>query len=384
MFLQRLGKRQDNGASADIDVEETDGRTTIRFHGDLDSGHAPVLRQRASRALHGLQGGEVVLDFTNVGGIDTTGLALMKELQSTGRELGLSLEMAGVPRAATMFLSMAQERHRDKKPVRESLSWISRSGDSVLGTVCALAGFTAFLGDCLLAFGKTVLRPRQWRFGELLYQVERTGADAVLLVAGLTFLTGIIMALQTSSSFGSMIAPVYVADTVTLFTTKRMAPLLTAIITAGRSGTGFASELGTMRVTNQIDALTVLGIDVTEFLVLPRVMALMLATPVLIMTANIAGIVGGALVGKWVMHVSFMAYFNEVRQSLEAVAIISGLIKGVVFGGIIGLIGCYRGLLVGHEAESVGTQTTAAVVNSLLAIMVFDAMFAAIFSLNGW
>jgi len=385
MFSHRDRNKQEAEASSRVSVDDGSGQgATIRFDGALDYAHAADLRQQVRELLRDRRGQAVILDFDRVTAIDTTGLALINELRSLGNGLDISLEMRNVPRAASMFLSMAQERHRETGAQRETLSRISRIGDSVLQVLRSMRHFTTFVGDCLLALFLSMVRPRRWRVAELMYQIERTGSDAMLLVAGLTFLTGIIMALQTASSFGSMIAPVYVADTVTLFTTKRMAPLLTAIIAAGRSGTGFASELGTMRVTNQIDALTVLGIDVTEFLVLPRIMALMVATPILIMIGNVAGIIGGALVGKWVMHVSYVSYFNEVRQGLAMTAIASGLLKGVVFGGIIGLIGCYRGLLVEHEAESVGTQTTAAVVNSLLAIMIVDAIFASIFSLHGW
>lgn len=372
-------------SSDELSVEQSEDTVVVRFRCALDYEHATRLRLAVERVLRERRTGSVRLDYSGVTTFDATGLALMDDLESLGRDLSVPLEACNVPPKAEAFLSLAHGRHAEAATGQARPPGpVERLGERVVFVLHEMHDFTEFIGDFLIAFVRAVPRPRRWRLSELARQVEKGGSNAILLVIGLIFLTGIIMAFQASSSFGGMVAPIFVADTVTLFTTKRMAPLLTAIIVASRSGTGYASELGAMRVTHQMDALTVMGFDVVQFLVLPRVLALMLVTPMLIMIGNVAGITGGSLVGKWVLGVPFVAYFGEVHRSLQAQAIYSGALKGMGFGAVVGLIGCFRGLRVGDAAQSVGKQTTAAVVNALLVIIVFDAIFAAIFSLHGW
>lgn len=235
-----------------------------------------------------------------------------------------------------------------------------------------------FLGGLLLGLFKAIQYPKRIRWRETLYFMEQAGANALPIVALISFLIGFIMAFQSASQFQQYGANIYVADLVGLIITRELGPVMTAIILAGRSGGAFTAEIGTMKVSEEIDALSVMGFDTFRFLITPKILALNFMLPCLVLFGDIIGIAGGLVVGVTTLNLSLVQYMNETYQVIGISDILFGLIKSVAFGFLIAGIGCFRGLQVSGSADSVGRQTTSSVVSSIFAIIVSDAVFAII------
>jgi phospholipid/cholesterol/gamma-HCH transport system permease protein len=209
--------------------------------------------------------------------------------------------------------------------------------------------------------------------------MERTGADAVPIVVLINFLVGFVMAFQGAVQLKQFGANIFVADLVGLSVARELGPLMTAIIVCGRSGAAFAAELGSMKVSEEIDALRTMGFGAMPFLVLPRVLALMLVVPLLTVLADLVGILGGLVVGLVSLDLTVTGYLRETAKALKVWDVYSGVIKSVVFAMAIGLISCQQGLATTGGAEGVGRRTTASVVTILFSLIVLDAAFTILF-----
>jgi phospholipid/cholesterol/gamma-HCH transport system permease protein len=240
-----------------------------------------------------------------------------------------------------------------------------------------------YLGDVALATTTAVRNPRSINWPDVWRVMERAGADAVPIVALLTFLVGLVTGFQAAIQLKQFGANIFVADLVALSITRELGPLMTAIIVAGRSGAAFAAELGTMRVSEEVDALVTLGLDPYRFLVLPRVLALLVVTPLLTFLADLCGILGGLLVALITLDLTASSFLRETRSALELWDIGSGLVKSVAFGLVLALIACQRGLATKGGAEGVGRAATSAVVTSLFALVLMDALFTILFNAFG-
>lgn len=270
------------------------------------------------------------------------------------------------------------------------LVWLREPLTTVGETIRQLAAdflyFVRFIGE-LLYVSTALLRrksgitslPR----GELTYQMTRAGVYAVPIVALIGFLVGVIVAYQGAMQLRQFGAEIYVADMVAISLCRELAPLMTAIIVAGRSGAAFAAEIGTMRVSEETDALETMGFNTMSFLVLPRIIAVMAVIPVLTLFADLAGMAGGMMIGISVSRLSIAGYINETQVALTLKHLLSGLGKSFALGGLIALIGCMRGLQVQGGAESVGRYTTSAVVTGIFCIIVADVLFTLVFQALG-
>lgn len=227
------------------------------------------------------------------------------------------------------------------------------------------------------------LRGRPLRLHAIIAQVRRAGNESLPLVALIAFLVGMILALQSAHQLQQLGAVNLVADLVAVSVVRGLAPLLTAILVAGRVGSAVAAELGTMKVSEEIDALKVMGFDPVSYLVVPRLLGLLIAVPCLTLFADIVGILGGAAVGHGVLGLSLSGYLRDSLHALSLEDFLGGFLKAVTFGGIIGLVGCHRGLETRGGAQAVGTATTAAVVRSIVLIIVADLVVTAFLFLRG-
>jgi len=227
------------------------------------------------------------------------------------------------------------------------------------------------------------LRGERMRLGATIAQTARAGAGSLPLVALISFLVGMILALQSLFQLQKLGAESLVADLVAIAVTREMAPLLTAIIVAGRYGSSIAAELGTMKVSQEVDALTVMGVDPYAFLVAPRLIALLIALPGLVIFADVMGILGGMTASLLTLHQAGGTFLSDAAAALELRDIYTGLVKSVAFAGIIGLVGCRLGLAVGGGADEVGRATTSAVVRSIVLIIVIDLLVTAVFYVQG-
>ncbi|MDA8163864.1 MAG: ABC transporter permease [Desulfobacteraceae bacterium] len=364
-------------------VESEEGRLIISLEGPLDQRQVPALWPRLIEALGEARTEEVVIDCRGISGIHSAGLAMLRlaDLECERRRLRCS--QRNLPPQAAEYRRYAEERIKERREQQPPLEpgFVSHIGFWAREIIDGTVGAITFFGNFLLSVGSVLRRPGRIGVTEILYQMQKAGAEAMPIVLVLSALMGFIVGMQSTTSVANVAPGIFVADAVTMGTMKEMAPLLTAVILVGRSGAAFAAEIGTMQVKEEIAALEVMGFDPMHFLVLPRVIGLALAGPLLTMVADAAGIFGGTIQGYMVVHLLPLDYLIEVSHAMQARFLYEGFIKGFAFALTIGLNGCFHGFGTGTAAESVGVQTTTAVVTGIFFTVFLDAVLAGIFHL---
>lgn len=233
----------------------------------------------------------------------------------------------------------------------------------------------AVLGETAVWSLVTLVRPRQFRWGDAALAFQRATFDGLPISTGIGFLLGVILAFQSAAALRQFGVEVYIADLLAIGLFRELGPLVTAIILAGRSGSAFAAEIGTMKVNEELDALTTMGLPPVRFLVLPRIAAAVLAMPILTIFAELAGLLGGAIILE-MMNVPNAVYWRHVTTATTVFMIMMGLVKSAIFGLLVGLIGCSAGMRTRSTADGVGVSATAAVVGGIVAIAISDGLMA--------
>jgi phospholipid/cholesterol/gamma-HCH transport system permease protein len=236
----------------------------------------------------------------------------------------------------------------------------------------------AFLGSVLIYLMKVVLHPRLLRKNDTLMLMQKTGVDALPIVGMISFLLGLIMAFVSSLQLQQFGASIFVARLVALAMVSELGPIMTAIVVAGRSGSAFAAEIGTMRISDEVDALFIMGMPPTLFLVIPRVVAAMVVVPLLTIFSDLFAIMGGLIISISMLDLTVSSYITQTIKALTLFEFIWGLMKSVIFAGLIAWIGCFRGFQVRGGASGVGNAATSAVVSGIFLIILFDSIFAVI------
>src|SRR5262245_47250021 len=364
-------------------VELPDGRAELRFAGQLRfrqcfaSWHE-VLHLAQPPTTH------LAFDLSGVDTLDGAATALLLALRDEVVAAGSDAEIVGAHGGVRAMLDLYGSHpprpslHRPPKPI----GILDEIGRETLGLLGETRGLD-FIGDVALAGATAVRAPASINWADVPRLVERAGADSVPIVLVINFLVGLVTAFQAAIQLKQFGANIFVADLVGLSVTRELAPLMTAIIVAGRSGAAFSAELGTMRVSEEIDALRTLGFDPYGFLVFPRVVTLVLVLPLLTILADGIGIAGGLLVAMLGLDITANAYLVETQKAVVLWDVFSGCLKTVFFGMSIALIACQRGLAARGGAEGVGRATTSAVVTSLFAMVVADAIFTVLFNAFG-
>ncbi|WP_425259303.1 MlaE family ABC transporter permease [Rubrivivax sp. RP6-9] len=258
---------------------------------------------------------------------------------------------------------------------------LDRTGRSTLAAVAQVLAFVAFVGDVAVAGAGLLRRPRGWRWRVLLREIELGGFDALPIVGVTAFLLGVVVAYQGADQLRHYGANIFVVELVGYAMLREFAPLISAIIIAGRSGSAFAAQLGTMVVGEEIDALQTLGIHPLQRLVWPKLMAMALALPLLTVFADIAGVLGGMVMARSQLGIGFAEFTDRFGRVMQGSALLLGVGKALVFAQIIVLVGCFQGLRTAGGADSVGRQTTAAVVQAIFLVIAADALFSVAFNL---
>jgi phospholipid/cholesterol/gamma-HCH transport system permease protein len=310
------------------------------------------------------------LDLNRVDLVDGAIMSLLVETRAELIARGMRSELVNASdRVAPLVHLYRGDQPALPRAAEPTSPWLERLGGAVMRGAAQVREAVLFAGQLIGAFVADIRRIN-WRALPAL--IERAGTDGIPIILILDFLVGFVMAYQSTHQLKTYGANTLVADLVGISVTRELAPLMTAIIIAGRSGAAYAAELGTMRVTEEIDALRTMGFSPISHLVAPRMLALAVVAPVVTLLGDIAGIVGGLVVGATSLGVTPHGYMAELRHIVEASDVWTGLIKSVAFGIAIAFIGCRRGLSTRNAAAGVGRGTTAAVVSSLLAIVVID------------
>jgi phospholipid/cholesterol/gamma-HCH transport system permease protein len=301
------------------------------------------------------------------------------------RARGIAEDRSGLPAGLRRLLELA-EAVPEKKGARGEaarVSFFTRVGNATLGYGLSVNEFLSFLGEVTLAFGKFLRGKARYRKIDLVEVIQECGPDAVGIVALISFLVGVILAFMGAVQLSQFGASIYVADLVGIGMVRDMAAMMTAIIMSGRTGAAFAAKLGTMKVTQEIDALTTMGVSPLEFLVLPRILALILMMPLLCICADLVGILGGLFVGVAMLGLSPGSYMRETISTLTLVNLFGGIIKGTFYGVLIAIAGCLRGFQCGNSSSAVGDAATQAVVMAIVMIVVACGLFAVVFNFLG-
>jgi phospholipid/cholesterol/gamma-HCH transport system permease protein len=322
----------------------------------------------------------VRFDLSGVDAIDGGAMALLVQTKWDLQQRGVRSEFTGGRGAVQKILELYHgEAKPDPRPRPKAVSTLAQIGQGTYDAIVEVQLVLAFLGDMVVSVGGVLRRPRTGNWHEIGSLMNRTGADAVPIVVLINFLLGFVMAFQSAVQLKQFGANIYVADLVGLSITRELGPLMTAIIVCGRSGAAFAAELGSMRVSEEVDALRTMGFGPLRFLVLPRMMALFLVMPVLTMLGDLVGMSGGLLVGITSLDLTTTGYLTETVKALRVWDVMQGVIKCGVFGAAIGLIACQQGLATTGGAEGVGRRTTSSVVLALFTLILIDAGFTMLF-----
>ena len=326
--------------------------------------------------------GQLVFDASGVTECDSAGLALLVMLRRQAEKSGLSFSVVGLaPEKMAIFESMvtfsgAPVSTRSRVPFFEAVGRKVASGHR------ETLEFLSFLGELAVCFCYAIRHPRRVRWGDWALVLERAGVDAVPVVLLIGFLLGVILSFESVIPLKMFGAEIYVANLIGIAVVRELGTLVAAIVMSGRTASAFAAEIGTMTVNEEISALRTMGIEPVRFLALPRVLAVAVALPLLSIFAGLAGLAGGFLVISSLGY-SFQAYCAHAIDFVKPSDLLGTLAKAVVFGVLIGGVGCLRGLQTGKGADSVGRSTTRAVVSSIIAFAVADGIFAVVFYVLG-
>lgn len=321
---------------------------------------------------------KVIFDFSRLTDFDTHGILLIIETIKKLQTQKCQIEKVG---QSDKFLALYEvcnnnypkdiKRAHKYNPIGE---FFYNIGKTVLESKKTIINFFSFVGGLTEAVGILVLKPTNIRFKATLFHVENSGLNALPIILLTSFLIGVVVAFQGAVQLEKFGANIFIVEMVTISMTRELAPLITAIVIAGRSASAYAAEIGVMKITEEIDAMKTMGFSIWNFLVIPRVFALMIVLPLLVFFADVVSIFGGMVVASYKLGVSFEEFLARMQESVEIKHVIIGLVKAPIFGWIIATIGCFRGFQISSSTESVGKYTTISVVNAIFWVIAMDAI----------
>ena len=328
---------------------------------------------------------KITFDAGELGQWDATLLTGLAALLKHARERELEIDPSGLPDGARRLLQLAGavQVREDARRVEARHGPVKRVGLSTLKAVEAGGELLRFIGELSFSMLRLIRGRAVFDRRDLLLYIQQTGASALPIVSLIAFLVGVIFAFVGIKQLEQFGAGIFVADLVAIAMVREMAAIMTGIILAGRSGAAFAAQLGTMKVNEEIDALRTLGISAMDYLVLPRTVALILMMPLLAAYAALMGIIGGALVSLLMMDLTLLQYIEQTRNAVDVHSVMGGLLKAVVFGVVIAISGCQRGMACGGSAMAVGQATTSAVVMAVLLIVITASILTVIYTVFG-
>jgi phospholipid/cholesterol/gamma-HCH transport system permease protein len=359
--------------------ENRDGVLVLAIEGRLDSASTGKIWRKATNLVRGAR--SLILEASRVEYCDGSGIALLVNLRNQVRRVGGNFEIRGLRQEFQQLLEAwdpgVTPRLEAEQPAR-AVSLPEEIGRLVVQLGRDLYALVAFAGELSVALIRAAFHPRSVRWRDVIQYAEAAGVNGLPIVGLIAFIMGLIMAFQAAIPLRQFGADIFVANLVALAILRELGPLMTAVLLAGRSGSAFAAELGTMKVREEIDALRTMGLDPVQFLVVTRVIAAVWMTPLLTIFADLLGLMGGSVV---IISLGFplITFFRQVQMAVGYGDFLGGLVKAFVFGILVAAIGCLRGLQTRSGPSAVGISTTRAVVSGIILIVIADGVFSVVY-----
>ncbi len=358
---------------------------TFKIQGTPTMQRLAVIEKKLNASMDNLDSKTIVWDLSELKSMDSA-LALLiaraiQNAQNSDKEVLLSAMQSDVKK----MLTMAQEHaHFGSQFTPAKKNILHNIGEESVESFKSLGDFFAFFGQASQVFFHSFYHLRHLRWKEMTFEIYESGIKALPIIMLTMFLIGIVVAYQSAAQLKLYGANIFIVDMLGISILRELAPMLAAIIVAGRSGSSYAAQIGVMKITEELDAMRTMGFDPYAFLVLPRMLALMLMMPVLIFFADITGLIGGMLIAKVDLGLTTTLFMERFVEVVNVKHFWIGLIKGPFFALLIATIGIYRGMQVKNDTQSIGFNTTKAVVESIFAVIICDAFFSIIFTNLGY
>jgi phospholipid/cholesterol/gamma-HCH transport system permease protein len=334
-------------------------------------------------SLERMEDSHIELDFHEVDSFDSGGILLLIDLRHRLLERGKVVEISGLDEKQKKMLLLLEKSYSREKLPRRYENPFARIGKIVVGELLVVKEFASFIGELFISFVRLLAHPSNFRLRETAYHIEKSGFDALFIIALTSILVGLVIAYQSIVQLSRFGADIFVVDVTGISVTRELGPMITAIVIAGRSASSYAAEIGTMKLTEEISAMRTMGFDPYFFLVIPRIVALMISMPLLIFFSDIMGILGGMVATNLQSGLTFEFFINRIHETLEVKQYILGMIKGPFFAFIIAATGSFHGFRVTADTESIGIETTASVVHAIFFVIACDALFSVIYTQFG-
>jgi phospholipid/cholesterol/gamma-HCH transport system permease protein len=345
---------------------------------------------RLDRELRALQApaGAIAIDTSQLERLDSSGAWLLLRTRRALEEAGATVTGPELPENYRPLLENLEKAHPARAPApvrgRKFLRRLYRIGKATMHALGQAYSILGYLGRVTVETGEAVARPKHnLRIAAIIHQIEETGINALPIVGLLSFLIGVVLAYQGADQLKRFGAQVFTINLLGVGLLREIGGLITAIIVAGRSGSAFTAQIGTMRVNEEIDAMQTMGLNTVDTLVLPRIIGLVIALPLLTFYADVMGLIGGAVMCYFDLNITFPVFLRQLQDAVGTNTFMVGIIKAPVFAFVIALVGCYEGFQVERNAASVGALTTRSVVEGIFLVIVLDAAFSIMFSALG-
>lgn len=362
-----------------ISFKRRDFALNIDLAGEFGLKNLSAFTKEIEHEIAGAPVNSIVIDFAQVRYLDSAAALAFVHIRQRSAKAGILCQLVNISEDAKGIFSVIRNEALDHPlvaPPAPHDGFIRQVGQASLTIARDFVHFVTFIGEILVALAHTLKHPKTLRGRDVLFYVQRAGVDGLPIVGLIGLLMGLIMAFMSYLQFKQFGANIYVPALVSFAMVKELGPLMTAILVAGRSGSAFAAEIGTMVVNEEVDALHTMGFDPIRFLAVPKVLATIIVVPILTVYADLFGIIGGMIIGVTSLDLTINTYVTQSIKTIKVFDIVTSLIKAAVFAGLIAAIGCQRGFMVRAGAQDVGKFTTSAVVAAIFLIVVADSIFA--------
>lgn len=326
---------------------------------------------------------KITVDLAHINKIDITGAFLIKKIIAKLNNKMSEVKVIGLRHDYEMLFNIIDidiQSHQSKK---DKFQFLYNIGENIVNSITEVINFLSFFGEIFHTILKSILKPKKIRIKEILYEIEYTGVYAIPIVALVGMLVGVVIAYQGAAQLSRFGASIFIIDLISLSITREMAPLLTAIMVAGRSGSAYTASIGSMVLNQEVDSLKIIGIHPLELLVIPKVIAMVISLPLLIFISDVIGIVSGIYLANLVLNIDITTLIIRLKTTMPLSSFFIGIIKGPIFAVPIVLISCFRGFSVKKDSEELGINTTKSVVSTIFIVIIIDAILSIVFQKLG-